>query len=169
MINQPRTAVAATLVAAVLAALAGCAGMPEKVAVGTPREQVIQALGQPTATWQMPGGTTRLQYSREPQGREVYDIDLDTTGRVAQVRQALAEENRNTVPVDGSWSRDDVLREFGKPAMTATLRSVSGQVWSYRYMGQTAPFLFHIDIDPQGIVRRTYSTLEPIRPWVGGD
>lgn len=152
-----------------LSLLAGCAGIPEKIAPGTAREQVVQALGTPTATWQMPSGGTRLQYSRQPQGRQIYDIDLDASGHVLQVRQVLERVNLDKVPVDGSWRSDDVLREFGTPAMKATLRSVSGEIWSYRYRDVTAPFLFHIDVDPQGVVRHTYSTLEPIRPWFGGN
>jgi hypothetical protein len=151
-----------------VALLSGCAGVPEKISPGTNREEVVQALGAPTAIWQMPAGGTRLQYSRQPQGRQIYDIDLDASGRVVQVLKALDPVNLDKVPVDGRWRSDDVLREFGTPAMKATLRSVSGEIWSYRYMGVTAPFLFHIDVDPQGVVRRTYSTLEPIRPWFGG-
>ncbi len=152
-----------------LAALAGCAGLPERVATGTPREQVLQALGTPTATYPMPEGGTRLQYSRQPSGRQVHDVDLDAAGRVTQVRQVLQLANLNKVPVDGSWREADVLREFGVPAMKSRVRAVSGEVWSYRYEQASVPYLFHVDIDPQGVVRRTYSGIEPIRPWVGGD
>jgi hypothetical protein len=163
----PSSALSACALAVAL--LCGCAGVPEKITAGTGREQVVQALGAPTAVWPMPAGGTRLQYSRQPQGRQIYDIDLDASGRVVQVRQVLERGSLDRVPVDGSWRSEDVLREFGTPAMKATLRSVSGEIWSYRYMDASAPFLFHIDLDPQGVVRRTYSTLEPIRPWVGGD
>lgn len=167
--NRSPILAACGLALALSALLAGCAGMPENLAAGTPREQVIQALGQPTATWPMPSDGTRLQYSRQPQGRQVYDVDLDAAGRVVQVRQVLAIANLDKVPVDGSWRAADVLREFGTPALKATLRSVPGEVWSYRYLNISTPYLFHIDIDHQGVVRRSYSTLEPIRPWVGGD
>ncbi|RYX90098.1 MAG: hypothetical protein EOO28_30635 [Comamonadaceae bacterium] len=167
--SKCRTLAACGLALAITALAAGCAGLPENVATGTSRGQVVQALGQPTTTWPLPAGATRLQYSRQPQGRQVINVDLDDAGRVVMVRQALTPANLEQVPVDGSWRVDDMLREFGTPAIKATLRAVPGEVWSYRYLVTSTPYLFHVDIDRDGAVRRTYSSIEPIRPWFGGD
>ena len=72
--------------------LGGCAllAVPGRVAVGTPQAQLRQELGAPSATYPAAGGAgERLQYSYQPAGQRVVNIDLDAQGRVARVEQSL--------------------------------------------------------------------------------
>jgi hypothetical protein len=157
------------LTAVLAASLAACASLPGSVAPGTPREQVLASLGPPTATWPLADGT-RLQYSGQPAGRQVFNIDLDASGRVVRVNQALRMEWLRSLGAEGRWRTDDLLRELGRPAYTARVRSVDGEVWTWRFTDfASAPYLLHVDVDPQGVVQRIYAMLEPIRPWFGGD
>ena len=61
--------------------LAGCAGMPERLPSGASREQVIERLGPPSAEYALADGS-RLLYSRQPLGRQVYNVDFGPDGRI---------------------------------------------------------------------------------------
>ena len=61
---------------ATAAGLAACA-MPERIAPGTPAAEVLHTLGAPTARYPLPEGGERLQYTRQPAGQQVFNVDLD--------------------------------------------------------------------------------------------
>ena len=140
--------------------LAACAGNPDALPIGATREQVLQAYGKPTAVWSLPDGE-RLQYSRQPAGQQVYNVDLDRSGRVITTTQSMSDAAFGAVQPD-IWRASDVERAFGKPALTGRVHSFNGIVWSYRY---AQPFglnkQFHVFIDSSGRVRRTQVTDEP--------
>lgn len=141
----------ALLACAVL--LAGCASEPTRVPPGTAEADVLQRLGPPTGRYALPDGT-RLQYSRQPRGVAVNNVDLDARGRVRSVTQVLDEKRFEGDIRVGEWKRDDVLRHYGLPAETSQVSSFRGVVWTWRYQWLNAPRLLHVFIDPQGVVRR---------------
>ncbi|RYF43922.1 MAG: hypothetical protein EOO27_43935 [Comamonadaceae bacterium] len=137
--------------------LAGCAIDPTRLPPGATRAEALQRLGQPTATYPLPGGGERLQYSRAPAGFEVNDVDLDASGRVTVVRQVLDER---WFPVDiqsDVWREADVLRNYGRPFEVTRVSSFDGVVWSWRYKLMNTPRFLYIYIDPQGVVRRWHT------------
>ena len=136
--------------------LGGCALLadPGRVAVGTPQAQLRQELGAPSATYPAAGGAgERLQYSYQPAGQRVVNIDLDAQGRVARVEQALSAGLFGQRIQPNHWTRQDVLREYGPPARIEAVHNFKGQIWVWRYLeGPTWRLLF-IDIDRAGVVR----------------
>ncbi|MDR2853054.1 MAG: hypothetical protein LBV61_08415 [Burkholderiaceae bacterium] len=144
------------LCAAVAAALlAGCVE-PTRVAVGASRAQALAQAGTPIARYPLPGGGERLQYSREPAGFEVTNIDIDATGKVSAVRPMLVESDfQHTIQI-GAWRAPEVLRAYGKPQRVTRVSSFDGAIWQWRYRqaGSRAPRFLLIYFDPQGIVRR---------------
>lgn len=139
--------------------LAGCA-MPERVAPGTPVAQAVQQLGAPTARYPAGEGESagerlpeRLQYSWQPAGKRVYNLDVDAQGRVTRVEQALQEGLFAQRIRPGVWTRADVLREYGPPAQVMGVHNFQGVIWVWRYDNGPFPRLLHIDIDPAGVVR----------------
>jgi hypothetical protein len=128
--------------------------------MGQDRQQTLAKLGAPTAAYPLPLGE-RLQYSRQPYGRQVYNLDLDTAGKLASARQMLTESEFAKVQVD-QWLAADVERAFGKPAIVARVYSFDGPVWSYRYDYYGIPKQFHVFLDANGVVRRTERTEEPV-------
>ena len=138
--------------------VAGCASIPDAMAAGTSRDDVLRRYGAPTANIRTPG-SERLQYSRQPFGQQVYNIDLDAQGKVVSVTQAMTMAQFALVQFD-VWRAADVERAFGKPALVAQVYSFKGDVWSYRYDYFGTNKQFHVFIDPQGVVRRTQSTEE---------
>ncbi len=116
--------------------------------------------GQPTAVVPLPGGGERLQYSLQPFGQHAYMVDLDASGRVAQVRQALTESEFHRIQ-PGVWTGADVQREFGPPARLDGVSSWSGPVWTYRWRDAVNTDMFyHVYLDTQGVVRRAHPAME---------
>jgi len=152
------------LAAAALAAglLAGCASEPTRLPLGVSRAEALQRLGAPTATYPLAGGGERLQYSRQPAGFDVNNVDLDATGRVVAVSSVMSDAwFDREIRVD-AWRVPDVLRTFGPPEQITRVFSFQGDVWQWRYLQLNSPRLLFIYIDPQGVVRR-YHTGDDLR------
>jgi hypothetical protein len=155
-----------TLAVATVLLLGGCSGLPERMVPGTARADIERQLGAPTAVHALADGT-RLQYSRQPAGQQVFNLDLDAQGRLRRVDQALEPANLQRIEVD-RWTRDDVLRAFGRPALVDRVARFEGDVWTYRYLEAfSLARLVHIHIDPQGTVRRVVHTDEPLLDDLG--
>lgn len=142
--------------------LAGCAHPWNSVglAPGTPRAQVIARAGPPARVLPLAGGGQRLQYTLQPLGRYAFNVDLDASGRLVQARQVLTLDNFNRIEV-GQWSRADVEREFGPPAMVDRVGSWNGPVYTYRWSDGSDMF-YWVYFDPQGVVRRAHQGMEHV-------
>ena len=148
------------LAAAFAAVLAACAGNPfsgHSVAPGTTREAVIASLGLPTRVVRLPAGE-RLQYSLQPFGQYAWMVDLDPAGRVVRSRQVLTAAEFNRIE-PGQWTRDDVEREFGPPAMVDGVASWNGPIMTYRWNDGSDMFYF-IYLDAANVVRRAHPGME---------
>jgi hypothetical protein len=142
--------------------LAGCAHPWNSVglAPGTPRAQVIARAGPPARVLPLAGGGQRLQYTLQPLGRYAFNVDLAASGRLVQARQVLTLDNFNRIEV-GQWSRADVEREFGPPAMVDRVGSWNGPVYTYRWSDGSDMF-YWVYFDPQGVVRRAHQGMEHV-------
>lgn len=140
--------------------LSACATMPEKLQTGQSRAEIESRLGTPTAIYALTDGT-RLQYSRQPAGQQVYNLDLDRSGRLVKVEQVLDAPLLQRIVVD-RWARDDVLRFLGRPARVERVARFDGDIWTYRYFEGTWARLVHVHLDPAGVVRRVMHTDEPL-------
>jgi outer membrane protein assembly factor BamE (lipoprotein component of BamABCDE complex) len=141
--------------------LTGCAIAPDRLPLGTTREMVVETLGSPTSRHTLAHGE-RLQYSRQPAGQEVFNLDLDASGKLVTRAQVLREEQFAKVQPQ-VWLTRDLLREFGKPAMVERVANFDGQLWVYRYnhFGNNRQFFAYVD--PAGVVQRTGSADEVLR------
>lgn len=147
-----------SMAALCLAMLTGCAIQP-----GMTREEVLSARGRPTAELDR-GGVHRLQYSGQPMGQSVLMVDLDTTGRVAQVREVMNLGEFSKIDISGKTTRDDILWAFGPPAKIDGVASWQGDIWSYRWK-EIDNMWFWVYFDTSGVVRRTQQGPElPIFP-----
>ena len=145
-----------------VALLAGCASTLNAwdVPLGATRDQVIASAGPPTAVVPLPGGAQRLQYSMQPMGFDAIMVDLDAAGRVTRVRNVMHPNEFHRIE-PGKWTREDVLREFGRPAWIDGVASFRGQVWTYRWKeSMNQPMFYWVYIDPQGLVQRAHPGME---------
>ena len=145
---------------AVAALLAAC-GTVESLRPGMPRAEVLSRWGQPTGVVPLPAGGERLQYSFQGAGQQAVMVDLDASGRVTQARQVLNEIDFGRVPLDGSWTQADILREFGPPAAVEAVGRWDGPIWTYRWRGGMIDQMFYVFLDPAGVVRKTQMGMDP--------
>jgi hypothetical protein len=155
------------LAAALTTALAGCASDPTRTSLGTPRAQVLQQVGAPTATYPLPDGGERLQYSRAPMGFEVSNIDVDASGQVFSVRQELFEGLFGSTIKPGVWREADVLRTYGRPYEITRVTSFDGNVWSWRYKHINQRRFLYIYVSPDGVVDHYNTGDELMRELIG--
>jgi hypothetical protein len=150
-----------SLVLAAALVLAGCAHPWNTVdiAPGTPRDQVLARAGQPARVVPLAGGGQRLQYTLQPLGRYAFMVDLDAAGRVVNARQVLTESNFQRIE-PGRWTRDDVEREFGPPALVDHVTSFQGDVLTYRWAERNEPMFYWVYVDPRGVVQRAHPGME---------
>jgi hypothetical protein len=134
--------------------LSACASDPSRLAVGSSRAQALQQLGKPTATYPLPDGGERLQYSREPYGSEVVNVDVNGAGQVVAVRSVLAAPMVDNPIQIGKWREADILRTYGKPIQASHVESFDGTVWSWHIQQNYMPYLFYVYFDPAGVAVR---------------
>jgi hypothetical protein len=147
-------------IAALACTLSACAvfGIAE-IPPGTPRDQVIAKSGPPTRSVRLENGGERLQYSLQPAGQQSWMVDLDASGRVVRVYQALTENNFNRI--QPGWTAADIEREFGPPGKIDRVSSFNGNVWEYRWQDPLGGNMFYwVYVDPRGIVTRAHPGME---------
>ena len=140
--------------------LVACAGNPfngYNIAPGTPRQAVIERMGPPQRIVALPGGE-RLQYSLQPLGRLAWMVDLDASGKVVQSRQVLTQNNFQRIEA-GKWTREDVEREFGRPAWVDAVASWNGPIMTYRWNDGSDMF-YWVYLDPADVVGRAHPGME---------
>ncbi len=149
------------LVAAAAWALSACSGVPQWEKPGAARSDVVARLGTPTAVYPLPGGE-RLQYSQQPAGRQVHNLDFDAGARLVAVEQVMDPAVFARIGV-GRWTRNDLLRQFGPPARIERVARWDGDIWTWRYLEAGSVFRqLHVHLDPAGVVRQVMSTDEPL-------
>lgn len=143
------------------ALLAACAGVPQWEQPGGTRAEVLGRLGAPTATYALPDGE-RLQYSQQPAGTLVHNLDFDAAGRLRHVEQALDSAVFARIEI-GRWTREDLLRQFGPPALVERVARFDGDIWTWRYREAVSlQRRLHVHLDPSGVVRLVMSTDEEL-------
>jgi hypothetical protein len=118
--------------AVALVTLTGCAGYsPASLQPGQTAEQVRAVMGPPTGEHALPDGGRRLEYARGPAGLQTYMVDLDAQGRMTGWTQVL--NDAAFARIQPGWSREQLQREFGRPAQEQVFGRLGQRVWSYRY------------------------------------
>lgn len=118
---------------------------------GMSRAEVIARLGPPSHVLPLDGGT-RLQYSHQPAGQQVFNADLDASGRVVQFRQMLVAQEFQRIGI-GQWTRTDVEQAFGPPAFVEHAAHWAGDILTYRWSNGQDMF-YWIYLDANNVVRR---------------
>lgn len=123
------------LMAAVLAALAGCAGPygsgPLKPGARLP--DVQRVMGAPALRWQEPDGSLQLSYPRGPWGFHSYMVYLGPDGRLTRVENVM--DPAAFVRIRPGMSQEAVLRVLGpsEPRWTSYFPARDELVWEWRY------------------------------------
>jgi hypothetical protein len=132
--------------------------------IGGDKATVQAQFGPPRETYPLDGvdGGTRWLYPTQPYGQFTYAADFDTSGKLIAFKQVLRSLEFAQAKVD-IWTRDDVLRHFGKPVETAYFPRMDRLVWSYRFKADDVwPSLMHFYFDPAGVLRLTQISPDPL-------
>ncbi|WP_342133420.1 hypothetical protein [Hydrogenophaga sp. OTU3427] len=146
--------------AALCAALLAACAAPERMPLGSSRDETLARLGQPTAVHRLADGE-RLQYSYQPAGPWVHNLDFDASGRLQRRQQVMDPADFAQIET-GRWTRDDVLRRYGRPAQVERVARFDGEVWTYRFLDNQRRRQLHVHLDPAGTVRQVLTTDEPV-------
>ncbi len=141
--------------------LASCAVTAVKP--GMTREKVISRFGKPSAMVPIDTGT-RLQYSRQPRGQSVVMVDLDASGRVVSAKEVLTPTEFSKIEV-GKWTRSDIEREFGPPAIIDRVASWPADIMTYRWRDAVTDMFFFVYLDAANVVQRTGQGMEIPTRW----
>jgi hypothetical protein len=143
--------------------LFGCAQMfRQPPPAGAPLAEVTAALGQPNAVYPGPDGGQILEYRGQPMGQFQHMAYIGPDGRLVSYEQVLTSENFGKVKVD-HWTKDDILRHFGRPAETSAVGFHHYEVWSYRYKEAGVwNSMMHVHFDQQGVVRQMLNGPDPM-------
>ncbi|WP_233857991.1 hypothetical protein [Paraburkholderia sp. HD33-4] len=157
----PATASAAALLGAIL--LAGCAQPLTAFHPGEDAALLTTRLGQPAETYSLPDGSKRLMWPTQPLGVTTIAADVSADGKIESVHQVLQPSEFNQAQV-GTWTKQDVLVHFGRPAESKTMPRLNEEVWSYRYQDSGVwHLLYNFYFDQSGVLRLTQQSPDPLR------
>ncbi|PQP01842.1 hypothetical protein C5614_00780 [Massilia phosphatilytica] len=142
--------------------LSACSTFSRAPRAGTPLADVTAKLGKPDAVYPDPEGGQVLEYRGQPMGQFQHMARIGADGRLVSYDQVLTSENFAKVQ-PARWTKDDVLRNFGRPAEVSRDRATGDEVWSYRYKqdGIWNSYM-NINFNVRGEVRRTGNTPDPL-------
>jgi hypothetical protein len=120
---------------------------------GDDAARAISRFGPPAETHTLPDGTTRLLWPTQPFGSTTRAVDIGPDGKVARVSQVLQPLEFNQAQI-GTWTRNDVLSHFGRPAQSTWYPLANREVWSYRYVeGGVWHWMYSFYFDRDGVLR----------------
>lgn len=152
----------AGLTIAVVAALAACAS-PMSITRGATEAEVVARQGRPAAVHTLPGtpAAKRLEYVTGPLQQSKYMVDIDPSGHVTRVSQAMDWDNFRRLRA-GVDTTETVRRELGEPFYVRRYAINSTQVWHYPYR-ESGAFDSELGVyfDANGVLLRIESGPDP--------
>ncbi|HWX10456.1 MAG TPA: hypothetical protein VNZ04_00420 [Trinickia sp.] len=140
---------------------AGCAQPWQRFQAGEPESALVARLGPPSEIYDLPNGGKRLMWPTQPAGEVTTAADIDPSGNVVTVRQVLQISELYKAQI-GTWTKRDVLVNFGRPVETAYFPLMKREVWTYRYQEDNVwYFLYNFYFDDHGVLRLTQKTPDP--------
>ena len=113
--------------------LSACAQPWQNYQAGADASTITARLGPPREVYDLPNGGKRLMWPTQPIGEFTTAADIDASGKIVNVRQVL-EANEFYKAEIGTWTKKDVLVNFGRPEETSYFPLMKREVWTYRYM-----------------------------------
>jgi hypothetical protein len=139
--------------------LAGCAAYgPGDLKPGDSEVAVVQRMGEPAARHTLPDGATRLVFPRGPEGLHTWMVEIGRDGRVLRWHQALSEAAFGRITP--GLAADELLRDYGPPAVRQPLGWQPWVVWSWRYPTYDCRW-FQVTLDAQQRVVQTGYAPDP--------
>lgn len=143
-------------------ALSACAS-PVSIAPGATEADVVARQGRPDAVHALPGAPTtrRLEYVTGHLQQFKYMVDVDQSGRVTRVSQAMDWDNFKRLRA-GVDTTESVRRELGAPYYVRRYAMNDTLVWHYPYR-ESGAFDSELGVyfDAKGVLLRIESGPDP--------
>jgi len=98
----------------------------------------------------------------QPMGETTTAADIDGSGKIVNVRQVLQPNEFYKAQI-GTWTKSDVLVNFGRPVETSYYPLMKREVWTYRYLEDNVWYMMYsFYFDDQGLLRTTQKTPDPL-------
>ena len=132
-------------------ALLACACAGPDAFVGRSEAELRGALGPPQGEYRNADGSRTLAYSPGAYSGQTYLAEIDPSGAVRGVRQALVEETFQRIAP--GMTREEVLRLIGPPVDSMAFPRKEEVSWEYRFIDTWGyRSLFDVNFDPRGMV-----------------
>ena len=137
-----------------LVVLGGCASFDGRGLVpGKSTAAEAEALmGPPAQVLPLPEGGKALYFSRMPEGRAVFEVDVNAQGVVTSIEQKLTRLHIWQL-ANGASTKDDVLKLFGPPGRRSYLNLSQREVWEYKYQDYQDLRILYVQFSGDGVVR----------------
>jgi hypothetical protein len=109
--------------------------------------QVRALVGAPTEERTLPDGSKAWYYVFGYSGFTTYRVRFDAGDRVIESRQVLTDADFHKYLIAGQTTRDDALREFGRPGVVNIFPNLNEVVWTYRWRDQTLEMLAELHFE----------------------
>ena len=142
------------LLSLAVVALTGCASFDGRGLVpGKSTEQeAVSLMGPPAQVLPLPDGGKALYFSRMPEGRAVFEVNVDSNGVMRSIEQKLTRQHIWEI-ANGSSTKDDVLRLFGPPGRHGYLPLSQREWWQYKYQDYEDLRILYVQFSGDGVVR----------------
>jgi len=154
--------------AALLLALAGCAGYGGRglIAGQAGEADVVAVMGAPALRWIDGDGTRRLAYPRGPMGTATYMVRVGADGKLSSIENALVTEV--FARVRAGMSQEQVLHLLGpsEPSWTVHFPARDELAWEWRYCDDGNQYA-RFDVLFDATTRTVRSTLSLTESQVG--
>lgn len=133
---------------------AGCASFDGSglIAGRSGAAEVEAQMGKPVLSLPLPNGDTALYFSRLPEGRAVYVVEVSRDGVVKSVEQRLVRANLRRLTA-GTSTRSHVLALFGPPGREGRIERQARNWWEYKYVDFDLRRVFWVQFSDDGVVR----------------
>jgi hypothetical protein len=139
-------------------ALAGCAEFnAAHLSPGMSAAQVRAKAGAPSEERTLPDGSKTWYYAFGFSGFTTYRVRFDANDRVIEDQQVLTEKNFLEHLIPNRTTREDVLRDFGRPGEVSRFANLNEVVWTYRWRDVTMEMLADLEFDAGTGALRSYS------------
>jgi hypothetical protein len=134
--------------------LSGCASFDGRGLVPgkSTRAEVEALMGPPAQQLKLADGGSALYFSRMPEGRAVFEVDVGPDGVMKSIEQKLTRQHIYEIAT-GTSTTDDVLRLFGPPGRRGRLALKAQDWWEYKYQDYQDYRILYVQFSDDGVAR----------------
>ena len=121
--------------------------------------EVVELMGPPAQKIGLPNGDGALYFSRLPEGRAVFVVNVGPNGVMKSIEQRLNRANLKMI-FAGTSTMKDVRELFGPPGREGRLERQARNWWEYKYFDYEQRRVIWVQYSDDGVVREVLDMLD---------